>query len=186
MKTLPSHVRTRGHTLVELMVVLLLLAILVAVAIPSFKGMIRSIRLASASNDMVAGLLAARSEAAKRRVRVALCKSHDALQCATEGGWEQGWIVFHDTNNDGLRQSSEPVLQRVEPLPSGWRVQGNQNVARYISYDPPGGTQMVSGAFQAGTITICPVSSGPTEARQLVINATGRPRVQKVTVPSCP
>jgi len=38
---------------------------------------------------------------------------------------------------------------------------------------------------QAGTLTLCYQSGAPTEARQIVISAVGRPRIQKTTVNSC-
>src|SRR5437660_1719517 len=99
--------RVRGFTLIELMVVLAISAILVGVGTPAFTGLIRQTELTSATNDLFASLLLARSEAAKRRSRVALCKSADGSTCTPAGGWEQGWIVFHDTNNDGARQGGE-------------------------------------------------------------------------------
>ena len=77
------------------------------------------------------------------------------------------------------------VLQQVGAQPGGWRIQGNQPVAKYVSYDATGGTKTVSGAFQAGTLTVCHTSAGRVEARQIVINASGRPRVQKVQLSSC-
>src|SRR5947209_2461821 len=88
----------RGFTLVELLVVLAIAAILVGYGAPAFSGLLRSTRLTTATNDLFAGMLMARSEAVKRRSRVALCKSSDGQSCTAAGGWEQGWIVFHDSN----------------------------------------------------------------------------------------
>jgi type IV fimbrial biogenesis protein FimT len=179
--------RARGFTLFELVVTLGVGAVLTAVAIPSFNGLVNSVRLSTTANDLFSGLMAARSEAIKRRSRVVLCKSADGAICAAAGGWEQGWMIFHDANNNGLREPSEVVLQVAAALPSDWRVKGNQTVNRYVSYDPTGGTKLVTGGFQAGTITICRAAAGGRviEARQIIINATGRPRLQKATVDSC-
>jgi type IV fimbrial biogenesis protein FimT len=174
-----------GMTLVELMTVIAIAGILAGTAVPSFRSLIRSTELTSSANDLYASLTLARSEAAKRHARVALCKSADGRTCSTTGGWEQGWIVFHDVNDNGTREASEQVVERVDPLPKDMRVSGNMNVAKYVSYAPTGETKLASGAFQAGTITLCNVSSRSEDVRQIVLNAVGRPRVQKARAASC-
>ena len=175
----------RGFTLIELLIVLAIASILAGTALPSFSGLIRSVRLSSATNNLFSSILLARSEAAKRRARVALCKSLDGKTCAVSGAWEQGWIVFHDANNNGSRDASEQIVERVAAMPAGMRVSGNLNVAKYVSYAPTGETKMASGAFQAGTVTVCNVSSKAGDARQIVISAVGRPRVQKSRIATC-
>jgi type IV fimbrial biogenesis protein FimT len=116
---------------------------------------------------------------------VAICKSADGETCSSAGGWEQGWIVFHDLNNDGLRQAGERRIERFAALPAGFRLVGNFSVAQFVSYSGNGATRTPAGAFQAGTLTVCRVSPEAAEARQIVINAIGRPRVQKVMLPHC-
>lgn len=175
----------RGFTLVELCVVSAVAAILVGVAAPSMKSTIRSIRLSSASNDLLAGLLMARSEAIKRNGRAVVCKSSDGISCASAGGWEQGWIVFHDTNNHGVRDGGEAIVQRQEALSGELRVTGNLNLTRYVSYAPTGSTKLAGGAFQAGTITLCTQSADGGEARQIILSSAGRPRVLKTQVSAC-
>jgi type IV fimbrial biogenesis protein FimT len=183
-----THVPLRsnaGFTLVELLVTTAVIAVLLGVAMPKMTGFIKSIQLSSASNDLLAGLLLARSEAIKRNSRVVICKSADGAFCASSGNWEQGWIVFHDTNNNGKRESGEPILRREQALAASLRLTGNLNVAHYVSYSASGATKLVSGGFQAGTLTICQHSAGAGEARQIVLSTAGRPRVQKASVPAC-
>ncbi|MEJ6022721.1 GspH/FimT family pseudopilin [Ramlibacter sp. PS4R-6] len=185
----PNPLRGRRHapgfTLVELMAVLAVASILLGAGLPAFTGMIRSVKLTTATNDLFSGFLLARSEAVKRNSRAVVCKSMDGVSCSATGGWEQGWIVFHDANNNGLRDGSEEVISRMQALPKDLRLSGNLNVAKYISYLPSGETKLVSGAFQAGTITLCHPSLRGGEARNIVINASGRPRVQKAWVAQC-
>jgi type IV fimbrial biogenesis protein FimT len=175
----------RGFTLIELLIVMAVASILLGTAVPSFKGVIRSMKLTNSVNDLYASLVLARSEAAKRHARVTICKSSDGKKCSPTGGWEQGWIVFHDTNNNGVREDGDQIVQRVDQLPPDMRLSGNLNVAKYISYASTGETKMASGAFQAGTITLCNASSASEEARQIVLSANGRPRTQKARVASC-
>ena len=149
-------------------------------------AMTRSVRLTSAANDLFASLLLARSEAIKRSSRVTLCKSADGTACSSTGGWEQGWIVFHDKSSHGTREVGEDLLLHAQPLERTLHLSGNLNVSRYISFTASGGTALASGAFQAGTITMCHASTEGSEARQIVLSASGRPRTLRKRLDNCP
>lgn len=174
-----------GATLLELMVVLAVSTILLMVGIPSFASLIHASRLTSATNALVSSLHLARSEAVKRDSHVVLCPSSTGSACAT-GGWQQGWLVFHDVNNNAQRDAGETVVLAHPPLSAGMWATSKASTASYISYAPTGATQQVSGAWQAGTLTLCNASGPLDSARQVVISRTGRPRTTKTTVASCP
>lgn len=175
----------RGFTLIELMIVLAVASVLLGTAVPAMTSTIKSVQLSSASNQLLAGLLLARSEAIKRNGRGVICKSADGATCTASGDWEQGWLVFHDADNDGSRDAGEAIVQQVEHLAGDLRVKGKLSVARYISYGADGGTRFASGGFQAGTITLCLRSANAGEARQIIVSSSGRPRVQKARVDDC-
>lgn len=175
----------RGVTLVESVVALALMGLLAAAAVPSMFWFIDSMKLASATDLFMSGLNLTRSEAIKRNGSVVLCKSAEGESCATAGGWEQGWIVFHDLNRNGLREVAEPLIRHEQPLSPGLRLSGNQHVANYVSYAPTGVARLVGGGFQAGTLTLCRRSAERGEARQIIVNSGGRPRVQKASVDIC-
>jgi len=176
----------RGFSLVESLCVLAVLGVLTGMAVPSLQSVGGSMRVSSASNELLADLLLARSEAVKRNGRVVVCKSGDGQACATSGSWQQGWIVFADLDGNGVRAAAEPVLQRQPGRPAALRISGNASLASYVAYVANGSTRLTNGGFQAGTLTVCQASGRSTPARQIVINATGRPRVQKSVVDSCP
>lgn len=175
----------RGFTLTELLVVLTIVAVLATVGMPSMAAITDSIRLSSASNVFLSNLHLARSEAIKRNGRVVLCKSADGVSCAGSGGWEQGWLVFHDANNNGTLDSGESVIERAQPLAGNLRLTGNLNVASYVSFVSTGATKLVGGGFQAGSLTLCRQSASGGEARRIILNAAGRPRIQRVAVDTC-
>jgi type IV fimbrial biogenesis protein FimT len=174
-----------GLSLVESVVTMGVVAGALQLALPALDDMLQATALSSASQDLLMDLHLARAEALKRNRRVAMCKSADGVQCTAAGGWEQGWLVFHDENNNGTLDPGEERIARREALASALRLRGNQPVANYISYTPLGATRFTGGGFQAGTLTLCRSSPAPTPARQVILNAVGRPRVDKGTVASC-
>ena len=181
----PRRTAQQGASLIEVVVTLAIVAGALQVGLPAFDEWLHNASLSAASQDLLMDLHVARVEALKRNRRVALCKSADGQRCEDTGGWEQGWIVFHDENNNGRIDAGEELISRREPLSPALRLRGNQNVASYVSYTALGATRLKGGGFQAGTLTLCRVSGVPTAARQVILNAVGRPRVQRATVASC-
>lgn len=177
--------RAAGTSLIEMMTVLALSAVLAGAAVVALQDVGRGMKLSGHTNRLLSELNLARSEAIKRNARVVLCKSGDGVTCNRGGGWEQGWIVFHDANNNASREPHEALIRRSEGGLERYRITGNDTVARYVSFSPFGGSRLTSGAFQAGTITLCRESLERAEGRQLVINAVGRPRIHKVALASC-
>ena len=177
--------RDYGFTLVELMVTLVIAAILLTAGVPSFNTLIKNNRLTTSNNELVSALNLARSEAIKRGLRVTVCKSSDQASCDTSGtGWQQGWIVFTDTNDNADYDSATETLLRVHgPLPGQLSVSGNSNVANYISYVAAGQSRLTSGAFQAGTLSLCDDRTGNI-GNNLVLSVTGR--IHTDTGVSCP
>lgn len=175
----------RGFTLVELVAVIAILGILLGVAVPWVGTFADSLRLTLQANAYLSALHLTRSEAIKRNSRMTVCKSADGLSCTEGGGWQQGWIVFHDPNHNAAKDDAEVMVHQSPALPTSFQLVGNSNVAKYVSFDATGGTRLASGAFQAGTLTLCRQSASSGEARQIVISSAGRPRVQKVVVATC-
>jgi type IV fimbrial biogenesis protein FimT len=166
-----------GFTLVELIVVMALVSILVTMGIPSFREMLRQNQLDANTNALIAGLHLARSEAIKRGVRVTLCKSANGATCVTTGGYQQGWLIFVNPNNNALVDPGEETLWVTGPLPDNVTLAGNTTVGNFISYTASGATQLLNGGFQAGTLTLCVAP----KAHLIVINNTGRVRVVDAT-----
>jgi type IV fimbrial biogenesis protein FimT len=118
-------------------------------------AMINTQRSTSLGNSFSASLNLARNEAIKHNARMVLCKSADGLSCKTGGGWQQGWIVFHDVNKNALLDAAEEVIPLQGAVTRGLSLTGNTNVANYVSYSASGSAKLVCGAFQAGTFRLC-------------------------------
>jgi type IV fimbrial biogenesis protein FimT len=62
---------------------------------------------------------------------------------------------------------------------------GNATVNRYISFGANGRSLILNGGFQAGTLTFCERMSASNSAWLLIINAVGRPRLEKTQIANC-
>lgn len=175
-----------GYTLVELLLVLAVASCLLVMAVPSMTSMLGAQKAASLATRFMASLHLARSEAIKRNGRAVVCKSSSGLTCTTTGGWEQGWIVFHDSNNNAALDGGEHIVLQHAGSASAIRLTGNQPVSNYVSYASNGSAKLVSGAFQAGTFTVCPLPASDIPARKIILSGTGRPRAQSGVAGDCP
>lgn len=116
--------RSRGFTLVEMLVVLAISAILLAVAIPQFRGSIAGSRSDEASRLLVDAMQLAQAEALSDRSNgnsVVVCRTADATAAlpvctAGAGNWGGGWVVWVDQNADGALDAADRIVRRQPAL----------------------------------------------------------------------
>lgn len=111
MDTRHPHSASSGFTLTELMIVVIIVGVLAAIALPSFSGLSKSQRIKTASFELYSLLTIARSEAIKRNELVTLSPVMSGttvlrLEVRTSGG-----KVIHS--------KSSPAQVGYTVLPSG-------------------------------------------------------------------
>lgn len=167
--------RTRGFTLLEAIVALAVASILIGLAVPALADILARQRLSMATLDITRALAQARHES--------IMRSRPVLVDNLDGQWSSGWQIFVDKNWNGMRDADEPVV-RVGEIPSGVRIAGNTPVRNYVRYTPSGRALMLSGAFQAGTLTLCN-DKGSLPVKRVILSATGRVRTETGAAATC-
>lgn len=164
--------RQNGFTLVELMVTIMVLAVLATIAFPSFQSTLRSNRIATASNELIASLALARSEAVKNRRGAGVCASSAGSTCDGKS-WADGWLVWADTNGDGGLSAGETVLRYSAGRP-GLTTVGTPDLS--VGFDPRGRNR----ANASLDLTLRPDTCGKQPLqRTLRISPTGQVRLLK-------
>lgn len=108
-----------GFTLVELLVAIMVLAILVGWAIPSFSSLLGESRLVASSNQLVGLINHARAEALRRGDRVWVSPlARDGVAV-----WRNGALIWQDLDGNGLQGDNELIRQVALDEP-GLRVLG--------------------------------------------------------------
>lgn len=104
-----------GLTLIELMVTLALGVIVLGIGIPSFASLAAGNQQTAEINNFVRHLGLARSSAVKTGRDHVLCPSLDLSYCLDDTGWQQGFILFEDRDEDGLRDEDEKLVHVSRP-----------------------------------------------------------------------
>lgn len=109
-----SSKREKGFTLTEMITVLAVTSILASAAIPGFSRVVSGTQIDSAASELYAALDTARGEAIVRTSTVSICARSTNTACSGNAGWTNGWLVFVDTDFDGVRDAGEEILLNYE------------------------------------------------------------------------
>jgi type IV fimbrial biogenesis protein FimT len=163
---LPQRSHNKGFTLIEVMVTLTVAAILAAISVPSFKYIIRNTTLTSLTNQLVATMSTARSEAIKQGVPVSI----DAL--SGNGDWSQGWQVVKRHADGSVCDAKEACLIRqFDAVKSGYSIKLSEASSNAIITYLPSGLLSSTGSVEL-KYAIC-AADHPVH-KQVSVSETGR------------
>ena len=171
--------RKGGFGLIELIIVISIIAILTAMATPSFSALIRESRVKTQANDFLSASNYARNEAITRSRGVTLCAADTRdgalpAACGTSGDWGKGWMVFVD---DTVGNGSTPVAIDNADVLRTW--EGNpkntfvpDSAISFVRYNPRGLTNNITNDV---SFTLKPTNNcSARQQRTIVISPLGR------------
>jgi len=165
--------REGGFTLIELMVTIGILAIVLSVGVPSYRGIVMDNRMASQANLFATSIKLARSNAVKYQRNATVCSSSnfDAAvpTCSSNADWSNGWIVWVDKDRDAATDANE-IISVFGPVHQASELKGSVS---QFAYDGRG-----FAVTAAGNLTLCDSRSGET-GRVIKVNATGRTNIAR-------
>ena len=162
----------RGLTLHELLIVMAIVALLLALSMPSFQLVIERHRINTAAADLYAAVTLTRAEAIRRGASVELAPTDGA-------DWANGWVVASDVSQarGGAGRSSTQIVRVHGPLAKGITITSvmKDSASPYVAYGANGRsrTRKNSQVPQAGHFVL----SLGRQQRRIVLNFVGRPRL---------
>ena len=151
MTTMRRIGRSKGFTLVELVVTVTIVGVVAALAVPSMRQLYLTQQVRGAAADLQSTLYYARSEAIKRAV--------DVRVIPTSNDWRQGWIIQLASGGAALRSQSA-LSDQLSAVAGGT-----------VTYRSDGRLTAVPGAIAFRT------SDTSIEARCVIVDLSGRPSV---------
>jgi type IV fimbrial biogenesis protein FimT len=178
----PGMHKSKGFTMMELLIVIMIVGILASVGTSSFKYVTTSNRISGEINGLLGDMQFARSQAVKTGSFVTVCPSTNGTSCAGNSTWTNGWIVFLDLNGNGTVDAPDLVI-RTQPSISPDTMASSAASFKYIVFNREGYASIsglaVTGVTGYQTIIL---DSSPVNAqwrRCLAISAVGAMTAEK-------
>lgn len=168
--------KTKGFTIVELMVTLAVAAILMGFAVPAFNEFVRQRTMTAAGNDFVLAVTFARSEAIRRGAPVSV----QAYEDENDNEWGLGYcvVVGGGGGPDCDAAPAEDVLRRFDPLDAQFTFDataGAPTTGR-LTFGARGMlTPLPAGP---GEVLLCNTDESVTRGRRITITPIGQPDSQ--------
>ncbi len=163
------------------MVTVAVVAIVVFLAVPDFTSMMKNNSIANTSNDLIASLNYARSEAVKRGVPVSVCATQDANYAACGSNWNLGWLVFvNPTGGSSLSNTAAAPLLKVQTITDQTATIATSSSANIATFNSSGFPATASANL---SFTIKSTGCTADAGRIVRISTTGRPSASSTTCP---
>lgn len=164
----PVPFHATGFTLIELIVTLAVLAVVMAIAAPSFTYVRNNARLSGATNEVIASLQLARMDAIRLNGRVTVCRSADGTKCESGDVWAR-WITLADTNRDGVAE-----VVRVAEAPVSIELRASPNAAdSKVEFRADGLARKSDGTLLKAAFGVCMPVDKPADNQRTITIASG-------------
>lgn len=175
MSKLRHNSLVAGFTLVELMITIFVAAILLVLALPSFRDVIRNNHVTETTNALVADLQLARSEAVHRGTLVAV------VSTSGTSDWSGGWKVEADSGFAADGSTFATLLRESQGVASadGYSVGTKVTTASGSGIAPSDGKVIFTAQgnmiprVSSFDINVCRPDSKPALSKRITIATSG-------------
>ena len=161
----------KGFTLAELLVSMTILAVLAALAIPSFNNLLNRQAISQQAWEVRRALELARGLAVAEQQVWKVCMADLNLQCVKQQG--QRLLVFRDSNNDHLVNGQDKLQLNLQIQSRNIRLSASGR--SYIRFKGSGE------ALDSGNFLFCGNDKSSQYGRQTIVFRSGRVRLSTDT-----
>lgn len=157
---------SKGFTLVELLITLLIVAVLLLVAVPVTQDFLLKKKVSAQTQEVVTALQYARNQAETTGKVLTLAPRQQ--------DWSNGLLLFVDENSNHQYDAADEFLFEWPWKGDDIVLTWNGLYSHYLLFSPEG---MKNGL--AGTFDICPLNTRFVRTQSVVMNRFGRIRVEE-------
>jgi type IV fimbrial biogenesis protein FimT len=186
----------KGLTLIELLVTIAILAIILALGVPSFREMLVRNQASSIVTEFANDVSRVRTEAISRNSCVSICMSTNTANaltgatptCATSGAdWQSGWIIFSNptcsTTINNPTTSGNTLIKVRQAGVNTFTLISNATVRRF-TYESRGLPFNGQSNF---TLAYTPETVASPHYRSVCVSSAGRVTIKQYAgVSACP
>lgn len=156
-----------GFTIVELLVTVVVLAIVMAAAVPTLSTLIAQSRITTSVNGLVGTLASARSMAVTGRGMATVC-SNNGGACGSSSQWSAGALVFADRDGNRAINGTEKVFRRQDGI-TNLNVSANVSA---VTFQPDGSARTDDSSLTMAQWLFCD-PAGRAKPRILTLQIVG-------------
>jgi type IV fimbrial biogenesis protein FimT len=193
--------KSKGFTLIELMIVIFIIGILMSVAAPGFRTYLSNIAANSLGNTLLIDIMYARNHAISNTVIVKMVpfgsvpglnnRTGASTYTPASAGvnWGLGWVIFVDTNNNNVRDNNEFIIRQKYSfgpdahVSSGPGAQINSGTVAVLDANSPIGFNSLGFPTSVGVLSIAVNGCAGSNGQYIQINQIGQVSSRGVDCP---
>jgi type IV fimbrial biogenesis protein FimT len=165
--------RQKGFSLVEMLTVSVIVAVLLAIGVPSYRYIGNQNRMSMEVNSLLADMQYARSEALREGKNVTVCVSTNGTGCVgSNAQWAKGWLVY--SNPAGNAPNNATILRiRASFIGTTPDVFSANNGVANVTFSREGFATTNAAGFNTTRFLLTEKTNSNTFTRCLIVSPVG-------------